>query len=126
MHICTTNHYDKLRAGRRQADEHFGNRQIAISTNKRAAVSANDRVMREKSRKLSVEGYQRAMKGEDEVKVMADRQDWRELWKNNHELGQQTLRVCVMVEPQPVVGLNKRGRRGLRYMGRSRKGRGSY
>lgn len=40
--------------------------------------------MREKSRKLSLECYQRVMKGENEAKVKAERRDWRELWMNNH------------------------------------------
>ena len=74
--------------GRRQADQHFQHRHIVILANQRANGSESERVMREQSRKLSLECYQRVMKGEDEAKVKAERRHSREIWMNYHNAAQ--------------------------------------
>ncbi|KAK5094060.1 hypothetical protein LTR70_005502 [Exophiala xenobiotica] len=81
-------------AGKRGADEHFRHRQIVIFANKNAAGSESERVLREQSRKFSLECYQRVMKGGDEAKARADRRHCRETLMDYHD---EVLDRCAQV-----------------------------
>lgn len=84
LNACRRAMADRI-AGKRKANEHFQLRQAAIVVHKRVVVSANNQEMYEKSRKLSLEGYRRVMRGEHEDEVKAENSNERKILKDKSD-----------------------------------------